>query len=452
MDDETREKILRDYIQKVEEVREQRHRELNTQELQAIAGELGISEADLAAAARRAQDHTDRAGHFATYQRWDDAIAEGREAVALAPTSVHAKHLLATGHLGRWRERGAEGDRYEAARLARECLNLDPNHRQSVALLNEADKIPAPPDIDHRPAGQLDVGGWGSNTHRAALTAVVATALVGFLGLGVFFVLVPGSPTPAPPPPTAPAAPAAPTADTEERAVPLRISGLPADVAIEAQGSRLKDYRSTGDTYYFVDLALTNRSSEEITELKHRIRLLDARGRPLRDDQRWAVGPVDAPIRPDEVRRVRHTIEIESDRVARAELAVERVERAPARVPYPPIEPLTFAWATSKPSTVELRLASLHEQRRPLQDGKLLHEQHILLENSGRLPLERVKLNVRYYDTDDRLIRSFDRYLIGMGDAPLPAGAHQTVRHLASLPRVFARADYRLTEVLVESP
>lgn len=107
--------------------------------LTAIAKDLGMSDADLAAVADVAAAHMARADGYRAHGRLDDAIVELDHAVDLQPRSVAALFALADALGARANANGNDVDRARARALAKAVLDVDPGHQPSFALLNALD-------------------------------------------------------------------------------------------------------------------------------------------------------------------------------------------------------------------------------------------------------------------------------------------------------------------------
>lgn len=140
------EKILRAYIERAMALHDERREELDADELAQIARELGLGDDDLAALEEDAAAHALRAARFIDIGRFDDAIGELGEALAVAPRRAAWLYELARAHAGRWKASGSSKDRQRAEQLARHVVEIDPAYEASYALLKSLDeKPPRPP-------------------------------------------------------------------------------------------------------------------------------------------------------------------------------------------------------------------------------------------------------------------------------------------------------------------
>lgn len=328
--------ILTTYLQRVLALKDRRRRVPSAEELEDIAKELGLSEADLAAVAQAAEDHTLRGRGFMRRGRWDDAITELEEAVALSPRDVERLHALARAHAGKWQEGGEATSRERAERLARECLDLDPLHGGSFDVLELLDQAPARPEPP--PARK--------SRRSLLISSLVLTALLGGS------VLLRTRPEPEPPPAAVPetatalsvdsrAEPAAePPEGAEELDLPIELdlgdSGL--ELELELRRSRLQIY-ADGKSFLTLNALLANRGITEIDKLGARLLLLDAAGATLAQEAFDAVSASDPVLRPGD-RHAMHRLLPTSADVRGARLAIESVDQNPAAETYPPAKPI----------------------------------------------------------------------------------------------------------------
>lgn len=132
---------LLSYLRRVQAVKDQKDTQLSVDEMRATALELGISDAELAAADQEAEKRIERGRGFLRHGRLMDALKDLTEAAALRPQDVDTLHLLARAHLDAFRRTRKEPHRAQAEQLARFCLELAPDHDASYTLLNNLDTL-----------------------------------------------------------------------------------------------------------------------------------------------------------------------------------------------------------------------------------------------------------------------------------------------------------------------
>ena len=144
--------VLQTYLSRILALKDQQPAGLSAAELEAIALELGLTAADLAAGQAEAERFVQRGQGFMRHRRWDDAITELSAAAALAPDRLAVLHALAEAHSARWRTGRDRQDRDRAEALARRCLSLSPDHEASFTLLNALDGQSLIGQVPGRPA------------------------------------------------------------------------------------------------------------------------------------------------------------------------------------------------------------------------------------------------------------------------------------------------------------
>jgi hypothetical protein len=133
---QTSEVLIQAYVSQLFAVQARRQAELGEADLSEIAQELGLSEADLAAAERAASDHHARGVGFVRHKNWTEAISELERACALRPAHVPSAAALASAYERRFKAEKREEDRAAAELYARRCLLRDPRHGPSFKLLS----------------------------------------------------------------------------------------------------------------------------------------------------------------------------------------------------------------------------------------------------------------------------------------------------------------------------
>ncbi|MEM7356804.1 MAG: hypothetical protein AAF657_38675, partial [Acidobacteriota bacterium] len=257
---ETNPNVMDAYLQRVMALKEERRAVPSEEELREIALEIGLSEEDLSAVDKAAEDHFVRGKGFLEHQRLDDAITELGEATALAPRRLDWLHTLATAHADRWIARRDFADRDRAEALARECLELDPQHEASFEVLNRLEQQPS---LTHAAARSKTLIG-------AAMSALVLAIVLGGTLLWRSAPR-PEAPLADSPPVAAEGSSSEPLSATEAVAVPSELdipvtldpgsTGL--DLELEIRQARVKTY-SNGKSFLTVNAMLQNRGDSEL--------------------------------------------------------------------------------------------------------------------------------------------------------------------------------------------
>ena len=382
------ESTLSAYLKRVMALKEELRRTPSEDELKSVAREVGLSDEDLAAIDRVAEDHAVRGHGYLEHGRYSDAITELEEAVAVAPRRVEWLHSLARAHLGRWQEARdpADGDRAEA--LARQCLEIEPHHTASYEVLNELDHAPRVPAPGKRNAAVL------SMFALAMLLTVIIASIVLWNTTEV------GTPSPAPnteattgPGPVSSEPTGEATAGERDVPVTLDAGSTGVVLGLEPRLSRLVSY-SSGQSFYTLNAILHNRGATEIDKLAARLELLDDAGSAVGSEAFDAVGKSDPVLRPGDAHAL-HRLAETAGTVRSARLAVETVEQNPAADSYAAAQPLDVAWRGEQPADLEIavreRSVRFSENKFP-EDGGGYFNAVIEVENTGERTIRALEL------------------------------------------------------------
>ncbi|MDB5036165.1 MAG: pknD 3 [Chlorobi bacterium] len=129
--------ILRTYIENVLRVQQESDRTaLSDKELEQVALDAGMTDADLALVRQRIDDCLNRGNGFIRYRNWNDAIQELEQARALAPNNVTALNALATAYAGRWQNAGNKADAEHARSAAERVLQIDSRNDTALRIVS----------------------------------------------------------------------------------------------------------------------------------------------------------------------------------------------------------------------------------------------------------------------------------------------------------------------------
>lgn len=430
---------LQAYIQRILALKGQRDPDLTPEELEAIALEVGLTEADLEAGRRAGENHLARGAGYLKHQRWDDAVHELSQALALLPNRVDALIALAEAHRGRHAAEGDQADREAAMRLARRCLAIDPRHDPAFKLLNALD----PAD---EPAGQR-LGPW------IVGAAFVAVALFG--GLAIMN-RQPPPPAPvavAPPEPAAetdpepPAREDAPPAGRDEADIPVTLVGEKAkDLTIEARLTRANHYDS--GSYYKLQAMLRNGGKREITELHAQIELLDAAGAVLKTDGFDMLASHHAPMRPGD-RHWFDQLHKTTPALSSVRLTVLTRSDAPAASRYAPGKRLDPAWGVPRPAEASLvfRERAATVSRSSLMKDWVFFKPLFEIENSGETSLRQLKLQLQLFDRQGKLIEAKERLAIYGEGQELRPGETKVLNWIQQVPPSYHHYKLKVLEL-----
>jgi tetratricopeptide (TPR) repeat protein len=131
-------RLIEVYLQRLLELRQSQP--LQQTDLEALALELGMTAEDLEVARQQAQDHLTRGQGYGQFQRWDEAIEELTQAVALNPIDPEMLQGLAAAYQARYQQRRQAADKTAAIALAKQCLALQPNDMAAIELISRLDQ------------------------------------------------------------------------------------------------------------------------------------------------------------------------------------------------------------------------------------------------------------------------------------------------------------------------
>ncbi len=136
------EAILQDYITRLLNLQDTRQTFLEEADLETTARDMGLTDEDLAKIEASVAAHQQRGANYLKYNRWNEAVEEFRQAVALQPFSAELSLGLATAFKGRWQKTGSAEDRALAERYAQRTIELDADNEATYQLLKELDRTP----------------------------------------------------------------------------------------------------------------------------------------------------------------------------------------------------------------------------------------------------------------------------------------------------------------------
>ena len=487
-------KVLRDYLQRVMELSEKRASTPTEAELKAIAREVGISEADIEAAERSAQDHRLRGQGFLEHERYDDAIDELTEAAVLSPGRLDIKHDLASAYAGRFKKRGQKKDRQQAETLARRHLELDPQHQGSFALLNELDRAASPPSapippaiengpggrlgspLGHRPDGPLGpprLGGLLGQPKRGLVGTAVAGSMI-LVGLVLLRTSEPDSSADWPEDPPAIAAntvSSAEAAGPEPLNAPARTVNAPVsseanapagaearevdipvtletdlELDFDVRLSRLNNY-VTGKSFYTLNAVIENRGDTELEKISVRLDVKDQESQPVKSKNiEWLSSS--APLLPGDAHAVHHLFEVTDAGMERATIVVERVDQTPAADDYGTAKPVQVEWPVGQPAGLDIAVGERSQRFSPSafgDEGEGFFEAILEVENSGSRTIRALKLKCTIIGQDGGSMAEIERFVATSHGADLRADGQRVMRFLKQVQA--EPAGYRISVV-----
>ncbi len=389
------------YIERVMALKQERRATPTDAELRSIALDIGLDEKDLVAVEQAAEDHFVRGQGFLEHRRYSDAIVELEEAVALAPRRVERLHALSRAHAGRWLEPQAgsardRSDHVRAETLARECLEIDPQHGPSFEVLNT---------LDSQPSADRQASASG---RRSTLMIVTGVMLL-VLGIATFLRV---SDNATPPPSVNPTEEHAVSPSADETVSQARELDIPvvldsgatdANLAFEARHSRLKIYNN-GKSFWTLNAILTQQGETELDTMAARLELLDAEGTVLSQETIDVLNKAAPTLRPGDSYAL-HLLRETGDAVRQARLVAETVDQQPAAPSYAAATPLALDWQIPQPADLDIvvreRSRRFSEKLFP-KDGSGYFNVVLEIENISQRTLRRLKIEAAITGPEER--------------------------------------------------
>ncbi|MDX2097735.1 MAG: FxLYD domain-containing protein [Leptolyngbyaceae cyanobacterium bins.59] len=433
MTQEKYEQIIQTYIERVTALRNQPLGLPDANTLETIAQELGMTEADLQRAEEVAKAGKLRGLGYAHHRRWNDAITELSQAVALKPTDVDMMYHLADAYKERWLVTQESRDRQEAMQLAKRCLELNPSHEPSFALLNTLDQPPLPVLRRYHPGTMK----W----------------FFGLVGFSILFLMVAGfvsmvfiRQSPQITEPTT----VSPVEDSEtpqpgEVAVPARLEAGDETGKISLQ-VRDSHYTTFGSNFYTLSADVKNTGKTEIHALKLKIELLDQQGNVLQTDFHDTVSDGDAPLRPGDEIGFERLIE-KAARTQSVRVSIQTIKEKPAAQTYSPSQGLPIQWLSQRPSEVNIEVRERNSQFDNYSSGSAYHTVILEVKNTGQVAVKELKLQIQTLDADDRILSSEEYFWVSSSEPSLLPGKSRVKRFINSTTSGFRRYQVAIVNV-----
>jgi hypothetical protein len=421
------EEALKAYIARILAVKADQSATLSADALRAIALDLGLSEADLAAGVAEAARYHQRGLGFLRHQRWADAVEELSAANALAPDDLDILHALASAHAGLWHHERHPASREAAEALARRCLDLAPDHEPSFVLLNALDA----PNRATRP-----------NAPRSWLKPALVLGLSVAVLLGV---MVAWERRPAPVA-SVPRPSGAKPAPLVEVPVSLVSDAKSAGIRLEARLSQLSNYETS--SYYKQAIALTNTGATEWQALTLQAEYLDAAGAVIARKPISALADHKASVRPGDV-HLFNDLQRATPRLHHVRLRVLVRQEVPIRAAKLVPRPLAPTWATEAPAGVKL---AFRERSGAVSRHAMFTTVYVKpvveIENTGAVTVKTLRMAISLYDAKDRLLGTRDHLVVSGEGMALPPGETRLDNWIEQAPTSYHH--HRLSVVEVE--
>ena len=417
------EKILQDYLGRLLQMQDERDDWLDEDDLHAAARDLGLSDDDLARVAARVAAHRQRGQRFAEHQAWDDALAELRQAAALAPFDAGLLHETAEVYAHRYRQTANPADREAAERYAHRTIQLDADHTASYELLTALRTMPEVAEPSRRPLVPMLVGG---------LIVGLVVALV-----AVFFFAVSSDP------PTPPVVAERPGAATEapgaaslsaQQVLPVTLApDEAAGLTLDVQRSLFRNFDSTFSYTLHAGLRV---AQAELHQLRLRLDLLDAAGTVVRSEEFDALGDTEPYLRPGDTVPVDHLLFERRPPPAldAARLSVAVVERQEAAADYGAATPIDHTWEATKPAYFNLEITERENRMSQPLGNRRLHFLSVAVRNTGTRAFHRLQIKAVWYDAAGQQVASNERYVVTSSMPALQPGETYVTRFIGEFP------------------
>ncbi|MCI4669798.1 MAG: hypothetical protein MRZ79_16810 [Bacteroidia bacterium] len=175
--------LLKNYINRILELQDknQSHAPLSEEELKKVALELGLNEGELAFIDQEIEDHKQRGKGFASYENWEDAIEEFKQALTLKPIDQESLGEISRAHYELWKAKSKGEDKEKAISYARNLLDLDPSHEPSLKMISDLKATAEVPRfVAHKGGGR-----------PTAFLAIIALVLFIAIAAGIFVLTTP---------------------------------------------------------------------------------------------------------------------------------------------------------------------------------------------------------------------------------------------------------------------
>lgn len=439
--------IVQNYVERLLKLQSERAESLTSSDLREIAHEVGLSDADLKAAAEIAEKNWQRGLGYLQYGRHDDAIKELEAAAALAPVRIDILYATAQAYRDRYRSLRHPDDRRKAELFVRRCLDIEPQHQPSFQLLNDLDHAyltvvskPSPPPVKLR---QLLIT-------LAVLIPLASTAM--------FFLTKPTSQPDRPPliathivePPTIPAtvnppnvANAVDIPDVPNVPVQFVVPEALSGIEIKARKSRLDYYNDGG--FYSLEGELRNQSKLEFEEIKAFLELIDEKGSIVATDSAQIHSNIDARIRPGDVWVFNSLCRIAKPAV-KARVTIQDYNATPAATAYAPGKPVLVTWAFERPQDMQVEVLERLRTQSSSSSSTVYFSTEFAIKNTGTRPIQLMRFQMRYLDAAGKQLSTWEFYLTIKTDAVQPVGETWARSTIHEVPQSIARYELMVIE------
>lgn len=399
---------IRKYIDRALEVSHAAEHDLSADELAEIAREIGLSDADLARVDRAVEDGMTRGNNFLRQSMWDEAIRELDDVVALAPTNARAKVALAECYVERYAVGLVEEDRTIARALLQRAIDRDPNNQRPYELMNRLNGSPQSHALQVPPQGASRV---------AIIVALAAVMMLMVVGFGMFFKSntdeMQGPVTVEVSEPTTLTQTSVVTPNNAFKVDFAEVEGL----AFELRHAEHKHY--SAKSFITIWGAIKVTGDVEVQELKGRITIFDASGKPVHTKDVTVLGSHQADLRRGD-QTLFDFITGDAPTGTSAKLEITNVRSTPSSGGYAAPKPVEVSWAQQPPSHVSVKV---FERDTSFTGSTLRHfigtwEFH----NTGSSALQLLSYNLHMLNAQGERTSTQKRYIMVTSRPPFLAG------------------------------
>jgi hypothetical protein len=349
----------------------------------------------------------ERGEGFLRHSMWDEAILALGDAETMLPDDLRVLHARARAHF----RRGRRGDDAQVRELARRCLELQPDHEASFALIKQLDARPRRRSWRWPLVAGLAVaaGGVGYAVVRTPRSHVPALC-----GEGVQYCHVP--------------VPVAWTGAGEMTLAPGVLDVGPEAIRLALSGR------------------ITHRGTTELDEMRLAIKLLDERGQPVGQIVRDAQPGFAPPLRSGDAATF-YLLEKVPPETRRIEVGVAgtRTTRAPEL--YGAGTAVDLQFDPPAPAEVALRAAYRKRQAHVYSD-KTAVEGVLEVENGGTGVVRELELELRALGPDGRVVGEPAKETVAYSHMlPMEPGERRLVRFHLYVPGTVAGERVVVTKV-----
>ncbi|EKV00365.1 hypothetical protein Lepto7375DRAFT_2473 [Leptolyngbya sp. PCC 7375] len=373
--------IIEAYIQRLLEL----NQPVTPAILEAIAKEVGITKGEIEAINVQVKGHLSRGQNYIEFGYLDKALDEFNQAKALNPISLDVLFALVEIYNLRYKQDSGLEDRQEAIRLAKRCIELQPQDKEAQALVRSLRRnaIPEAISLQSKPNIFILIGFLENvfspkmlsrrtktkiallilflqqpiRTPNAAALVSQLALLVGSVGIiGIGFMSVSRLPVfsdtivEIDPEDTFSNTAGPTTASTGSYTfdpgpnVPVAFNypGL----LIEPRLSRLGEYK--GEPYYKLHGIVINDSGQEVIKLDLKVELLDGNGLPISIIHQVSVTDTNTIIRPGDTQSFRLFHKITPDLMS-VRVTVNDIQQVVGLTTYEPPSADSSTWSASVP-------------------------------------------------------------------------------------------------------